>query len=270
MFIKLNRLKFNGLTGLTFIIMLFFFVFGSFSSLYGEEGEVKLTADRLIYDQDNKTITLTGNVRFTHKNTVLSGSRAVFDTETQKGKISGGVKIQQPDFTIEGIEMEVFYNEKTAILKGNVKMVSISDVSNTSGGSQEDFLSSGVTTLTCSLMTYNWLTRQGEAEGSIFIEQKDRRAYSEKAHYNGVLEIITLEDRVRFEQGSNNWVTCQKAYLDLRRETFMASGAVTGNFLIQEGLTGPEEDEIHQEDASKWEDKLNIPDLPFKERHLPD
>ncbi len=231
------------------------------------DDSVRLTAERLVYEQDKKIITMSGNVRFIYKNTTLSGENATFNTDTRIGVVEGNVRIYQPGTTIIGDKMTVYYNKKYADLTGNIKMVTIKDVTSSPGEKQDKMLS-GLTTLTCDKFSYNWLIMEGNATGNVFVEQKDRRAYSDKAHYSGVSELITMEDKVRFEQGSNNWVTCQKAYIDLQKETFMAVGGVTGNFIVQ-----TEEDKAKTKNAEKKEppknsDKIIVPELPYKERIL--
>lgn len=236
-------------------------------SITAADDNVRLTAERLVYEQDKKIITMSGNVRFIYKNTTLSGETATFNTDTRIGIVEGNVRIYQPGTTIVGDKMTVFYNKKTADLKGNVKMVTIKDVTSSPGEKQDKMLS-GLTTLTCDEFTYNWLIMEGKATGNVFVEQKDRRAYSDKAHYSGVSELITLEDKVRFEQGSNNWVTCQKAYIDLQKETFMAVGGVTGNFIVQTEEEKAKSKTEEKKAPPKNSDKIIIPELPYKERIL--
>ena len=246
-------------------VVLFLLAVGTHYSMAADDN-VRITAEKLVYEQDKKNITLLGNVRFIYKNTTLSGERANFNTASRVGIITGNVRIYQPGTTIVGDKMTVWYNKKTSELSGNVKIVTIRDVKNTPGEKQ-DMLASGLTTLTCKKFNYNWITREGKAQGDVFVEQKDRRAYAETAHYSGTSDLITLEDKVRFEQGSNNWVTCKKAYIDMRKETFMAVGGVTGNFLVQ-----TEEEKKKTKDTKKAPpsnaDKIIIPDLPFEERKL--
>lgn len=235
--------------------------------LSAEDYDVKLSADSLVYDQGKKTIIMTGNVRFLYQDTILSGARAIFNTTTQEGRISGNVRISQPGTTITGDEMLVFYKKKQAKLMRNVKIVTVKDLAN-SPGKKKDMLSSGVTTLTCKEMEYDWLLREGEARGDVTVEQKDRRAFADKAHYSGNAELITMEGRVKFEQGSNDWVTCQKAYLDMKKETFMGVGGVTGNFLVKGEKK--KDKEAEKKVSPLPADKLVIPDLPFKEKKSPE
>ncbi|MCD4785013.1 MAG: LPS export ABC transporter periplasmic protein LptC [Candidatus Eremiobacteraeota bacterium] len=235
-------------------------------SVPAQDSDVRLTADRLIYDEKAKKVTLEGNVRFLYKKTVLSGSLAYFNMKTRKGRIEGDVKIFQPGTTIVGDVMIVNYNENVAKLKGNVKLVTVRDLES-SPGERSEMLPSGVTTITCDSLVYSWLTREGTASTDVAVEQKNRRAYADKAHYSGSSDLITMEGRVRFEEGSNNWVTCKKAYIDLKKETFMAVGGVTGNFLVQEDK---KKEKTEKAQPSRPADKIILPDLPYSEKKLPE
>ena len=251
---------------LSFSISMMVF-FACSSTIKAADDSVRLTADRLVYEQDKKIITMSGNVRFMYKNTTLSGENATFNTDTRIGIVEGNVRIYQPGTTIVGDKMTVYYNKKYADLSGHIKMVTIKDVTSSPGEKQDKMLS-GLTTLTCDKFTYNWIIMEGKATGNVYVEQKDRRAYSDRAHYSGVAELITLEDKVRFEQGSNNWVTCQKAYIDLQKETFMAVGGVTGNFIVQTEEEKAKTKTQEKKAPPKNSDKIIIPELPYKERIL--
>jgi len=235
-------------------------------SVPAKDSDVRLTADRLVYDEKAKKVTLTGNVRFIYKKTVLSGNRAYFNIKTRKGRMEGDVRIFQPGTTIVGDVMMVQYNEQKAKIEGNVKLVTVRDLES-SPGERSEMLLSGVTTMTCESLDYNWLVREGTASGDVAVEQKNRRAYADKAHYSGSSDLITMEGRVRFEEGSNNWVTCEKAYIDLKKETFMAVGGVTGNFLVQEE---GQKEKSKKAAPPRPADKIILPDLPYIEKKLPE
>jgi lipopolysaccharide assembly outer membrane protein LptD (OstA) len=232
---------------------------------FAQDSEVRLNADRLVYDQAKKVITLEGNVRFNYKNTILSGDRANFNTATKKGKVEGNVRIYQPGTTLVGEVMTVDYAGTTAKLSGACQIVTVRDMSGAQG-SDKNKLESGLTTMNCDNLTYNWISREGLASGKVSVEQKNRRAYSDKARYSQPSDMITLEGNVRFEQGSNDWVTCDKAYIDMKKETFMATGGVTGNFLVK----GQEKKEEKKNIPETRGDKVLIPDLPFEEKKLPE
>ncbi|MCE1245423.1 MAG: LPS export ABC transporter periplasmic protein LptC [Firmicutes bacterium] len=248
-----------------FLLIAAAIIISASAPVFAQDSEVRLNADRLVYDQAKKVITLEGNVRFNYKNTILSGDRANFNTTTKKGKVEGNVRIYQPGTTLVGEVMTVDYAGTTAKLTGSVQIVTIRDMS-AAQGSDKEKLESGLTTMNCDNLTYNWITREGEANGKVKVEQKNRRAYSDKARYSQPSDLITLEGNVRFEQGSNDWVTCEKAYIDMKKETFMATGGVTGNFLVQ----GQEKKEEKKNIPEKPGDKVLIPDLPFEEKKLPE
>jgi len=253
-------LKFIWIFSFAFIILL---ISPGYSTL---KGEVRLKARQLIFSQQKEKIILKGDVRFYYKNAILAGDRAVFNTRSSIGKMEGNVRIYQPGTTITGDKMLIRYKNREAELLGDVRIVSVKDISSASPRVDEKMLLSGVTTLTCKSLKYLWVKREGWARGGITVSQKNRRAFADRAHYSGGSEIIVLEGKVRFEQGANNWVTCKKAIIDLRRETFMAVGGVTGNFLVEDQTTK----EKKPKKSERIPDMIILPKLPFEESSLPD
>jgi len=218
--------------------------------------EIRMTADRLSYDQSGRTVRLSGTVRFICEDITLSGENAIFNTRTKKGRIGGGVRITQPGTVITGESMTVDYNATVAEMSGGVIITTTKDLVRKIRAQG----STTPTTLMCKSLRYNWMTQEGAAAGPVTVIQMDKRAYADNAAYNGMAGIVTLTGNVRFEEGCNNWVDCKKAVLDLRNETFTALGSVTGNFLMDVS----EKDTDKKSAAGKQPDKLIIPELPYE------
>lgn len=261
-----NRLGFNKvLCRIALLCFCLGFIGQLESYAQDKSGEVRLNAKQFIYSQKKDEIILYGNVRFHYKGTVLSGQRAVFNTKTQEGKMTGGVRIYRPGTTVTGDAMKVDYGRQIANLTGDVRIVTVRDITKTPAN-KEGMLPSGVTAMTCRKLKYNWDKNEGFATKDVTVTQKDRRVFADKAHYNGKSDIITLTGRVRFEQGAHNWVTCKKAVIDMRRETFMAMGGVTGNFLVKELKQETGKDK----QPDKYPDKIVVPAPSYDKRKLPE
>ncbi len=238
---------------------------------YGQsdnQGQVRLSASQLVYDREKDQLILSGDVHFYYKDSILSGNRATFNTTTQVGSIEGKVRISQPGTTVTGHRMEVDYKSQKADIREDVKIVTVRDVT----GTGEDSLESGVTTITSDRMEYEWTRQQGTARGNVTVIQKDRRVHASQAYYDGGAEIITLSGKVRFEQGAGNWMTSEQAVIDLRRQTFMAKGAVTGTFIVddlKQDADGSKQDTASPKTPPRVPDKIVVPRPPFDDGGIP-
>jgi len=245
--------------GVLFIaVTVLFFSACLFNVTSAREYPLKVSADQLIYRQNQKKVIMVGNVRFDFRDTVMRAARAEFFTATRTAHLTGGVRLSQPGLTVTGNEMFVDYEKKSASLKGKVKLVS-------EMGRKKIEPATGVTTLNCDKLDYNWIDKIGRATGSVRITQANYRAYARQAHYDGANEVITLEGNVKIERSSNDWVMCSKAIFDLRTRTYIATGRVTGNFLVNvEEQTG--------KPVAPKKNKYKIPSgqLNFQEKKIPD
>jgi lipopolysaccharide export system protein LptA len=230
--------------------------------VFAQSQKVNLQADKMVYDQKKGEISLSGSVRFEHGETSLTGDRAIFNTNAKTGNIRGNVKITQPGTTITADNMSVFYDKSRAELKGNVNLTTKRNPLTTGSGQSTQ------TRITSQAMVYNWAGRTAEASGTVTVMQGNRRANSDNAVYNGITEIITMTGNVKFEQGSNDWVTAQKVVIDMKNDTFSASGGVSGTFYVEMS-----EDQKTVQPSLGTEmipDKLPSPDIEFKGQSVPE
>ncbi|MEW6280247.1 MAG: LptA/OstA family protein, partial [Candidatus Eremiobacterota bacterium] len=59
--------------------------------------ELKVTADRLDYDDAKNRVRLVGNVRLETHNAVMTAPYAEYNTDTQVAELSGGIRLVSPD-----------------------------------------------------------------------------------------------------------------------------------------------------------------------------
>jgi lipopolysaccharide export system protein LptA len=242
-----------------FIILLCLLGLSQTFVAFAQKREVNLNADRMVYDQKKGEISLFGNVRFIHGITSLTGERATFNTNAKTGHIRGNVKITQPETTITADKMSVFYDKNKAELSGGVNFVTGKNPLNTGGQIQQ-------TRITSQSMVYDWAVRSGEASGRVTVTQGNRRANGDRAHYNGISEIITMTGNVKFEQGSNHWVTAQQVVIDMKNDTFSASGGVSGTFYVE--VPDESKPDKTSEIVERIPDKLPSPDFEFKGQNV--
>lgn len=85
---------------------------------------VKMTADRLLYDDQTKISQLRGNVKITYGDSVITSRYATFHGDSKEAFFTGGVRLFRPGTTLTGDKMDVYYNEERAVIKENVRGVS--------------------------------------------------------------------------------------------------------------------------------------------------
>lgn len=211
----------------------------------GKDNPVHINADRMVYEAPRKLMHLEGHVHFDMKDTTLTTSSAEFNTETQVGTLTGGVKVTQPGSTISSDKMLIFYARRRAVLSGNVKLVTTQAHP---GGPPAAQASATPTVMRCREMEYFWEKHEGNAVGDVHVEQGDRQATADNAHYDETAKRVTLHGHVQFTQGGGNWLRAPVAYLDMQNQTFIAEGGVSAQLILNQpaptssgspGGTGP-------------------------------
>lgn len=186
--------------------------------------ELKLSADRLDYDDAHHRVRLVGSVRLETRDAVMTSPYAEYDTDTRVAEMSGGVKLVTPDATAVASRLTVYYPDHRAVLAGNVRMV-------TDKGPGKDRTPA---TMLADSIEYFWDRGLGNARGGIQVTQGERRIYADRASYQRDQGTIDLEGSVRFEQGKEGWLTADRARLNLDSETVSASGGVFARMLVDE------------------------------------
>jgi lipopolysaccharide assembly outer membrane protein LptD (OstA) len=189
--------------------------------------EIEIAAERMDYDQNKKLVRLIGKVKITSEEGVMTAPYAEYHTDTMIGEFQGGVKITQPGSTLVGNRMVVKYRENQVVLKGNVRLV-------TTRAPGPDKTPSGLpTTLVCDELEYNLLTEEGEARGSVRVRQGERRAFSDRARYSRPKQVVVMEGNVRFERGQGDWLSSDRATMNMATNIVEAEGQVFGKFQVE-------------------------------------
>jgi len=214
--------------------------------------EVRMEADRFIFDDKHHKVRLIGNVKFTHKDTIMTAPHAEYDTQTQIADFTGGVKITQPETTVTGGIMTVYYKERRAVLSNGVKIVTTRQPKKVSEEKVKEELAKAPTVMICDNLDFFWVKKEATATGNVKVTSGKNRAFCDHAFYSDRAQRITLTGNVRFERGDNDWMTCEEAILNLDEETFVAQGNVEGRFEVKE-----EKGEAAEEGGGIGEDRLD-------------
>lgn len=186
--------------------------------------ELKLSADRLDYDDAHHRVRLVGSVRLETPDATMTSPYAEYDTDTRVAELSGGVKLVTPDATAVASRLTVYYPDHRAVLSGNVRLV-------TDRGPGQSHTPA---TMLADSLEYFWDRGLGNARGGIQVTQGERRVYADRATYQRDQGTVDLEGSVRFEQGKDGWLTADRARLNLESETIQASGGVFARMLVDE------------------------------------
>ena len=80
---------------------------------------VELVADTIDYDSKQGVINATGTVRITQGQAVITGAKAEYNTNSQEGRITGGVKAVNQDATLTAAEVQTYKNNNYLIAIGD-------------------------------------------------------------------------------------------------------------------------------------------------------
>lgn len=193
-----------------------------------------MSADRLLYDDKTKISRLRGNVKITYGTAVVTSKYAVFHSDKKEAFFTGGVILRRPQTVIKGSKMDVFYNEKRAVVSENVRAVSYQKQEKSPGKKTSSPEDESPIIMTCKTAEYLWGTEDAYVDGNVKIWKNDKRAYADHGHYSQPMGTVVLTDNVRFEQGPDNWMSCPEAVFDINAETFAAKGGVKAEVDVPE------------------------------------
>jgi len=204
--------------------------------------EIKVKCDSFQMDDKKKELTMK-NCTITGKDIVVSAPFAKYKLKDQTGTFTGGVRAVNKDTVITSERMQLLYVQKEVILEGNAVLTTIrTDEKNTKG----KYI------LKCAKFDYFWEKEEGTATGNVHIIQNEGQAFCDLVYYTKKSSLAHMIGNVRFLKKTGDWVTCQEAWIDLAKETFLADKDVEGRFYIQkskqdtkpQGTTAPQLKEI--------------------------
>ncbi|MGC8862348.1 MAG: LPS export ABC transporter periplasmic protein LptC [Armatimonadota bacterium] len=152
---------------------------------------------RAVWGSENK-ILLTGGVRFTHGDTVLTCDEVQYDRDTNVAVSPGKVRITDPNCDITGDRGTAYFKKRIGVVEGNVTLLvkprPEEEKPSDDRGSAESIRAklAKPTMVTCQKLEYNYRTKVATASGGVFLKQEKRSASAQKLVYDEKNEIITL------------------------------------------------------------------------------
>jgi len=178
---------------------------------------VNVQADKTRYKWGNPEIAiLTGNVKITQGDTVLTADKIEYNNseDVQTAVATGKLKIVDPETEITGDRGTAYFNEKRAVIQGNVTVVAKPKPEpDQKGGSTLRSERREKVVITCDTIEYFYKKKEAVATGNLKIVQKDRTLTAAKAFYQVRPELLTLTGPVKGK--------------DSKGQTFSAPGPVT-------------------------------------------
>ena len=192
------------------------------------ERTLQLSSDRGDYDEDQKLVRLIGNVKLTYGDVVMYSSFAKYHTDTQIAEFQGEIRLEQPGTTMTAQGLRVYYAQKRAVLRGQVRVVS-----ERLPGTKEKAEGPSVPAyLEAQELEYYWEKGLGQAQGQIEFRQGEKRLFADRATYDRQANKVELLDNVRLERGQGDWLASNKVSVDLTTNDIEASGQVMGRFVV--------------------------------------
>lgn len=192
--------------------------------------EVQMHSKKLDFDEKRKKVRLIGDVKITSEAYTMTAPYAEFYTDKKIGEFQGGVKITGEDTTVTAKRMQVNYPDQRAVLRGAVQLTSQRGAGAEPGAP---------TVMTSDELEYQWGRGTGIARGSVKVRQANRRAFSDRATYYRDQQLVLLEGNVRVERGDGDWITSQRARMNLANNTVEADGGVTARTILHEATPKP-------------------------------
>jgi len=178
---------------------------------------VDVRADKWQYKWGNSDIAvLSGNVKITQGDTVLTADRIEYNQkeDVQTAVAAGRIKIADPQTEITGDKGTAFFNERRAVIEGNVKVVvNPKPKAEAKDGKTLRSEFRERTVITCETIEYNYRDKEARASGNLQVVQKDRVLTARQAGYQAKKDLVILSGEVKAR--------------DSKGQTFSAPGPVT-------------------------------------------
>ncbi len=186
--------------------------------------DIQFSADQVDYDEQAQRIRLIGDVVIISDGVTLEAPYAEYNTEKESADFQGGVKLVGESTTATGREMQVYYPETRAVLKGAVRIVTEQGM----GADQGE-----PTVILTERLEYDWEKEEGVATGGVKMRQGLRRAFSDRAEIYQQKNEVWLIGNVRIEQPDGDWLTAQRAVYDTETQNVRADGRVVARTRLQ-------------------------------------
>ncbi len=186
--------------------------------------QAEVTADTIDFDETRGEVRLLGNVRLVYGDMTITSAFAQYSTQAKEANLQGQVKVVDGDYVLTGNQMTAWFGNSLAQMRGQARMVFTRPLA----GADK-------TILEADAISYNWQNKVAQVQGKVCVVQNGRRAYADSAEYDETAKTIALKGNVRFEQGKDEWLMCQRVVIDLAKRKVAAEGQVTARLVIGAG-----------------------------------
>lgn len=176
----------------------------------GEDYE--MVADRIEYDDRNSIATGTGHLHFSNPDTTIVGDLLVVDFDQKKAVLTGNVKL-----TSHGKETEEKTDEELPLKEQYRKKKTV---------------------VTCDKLEYWYKEKRAVATGNLQFEQGDRHGTARTATYLEIDDVLLLEGDVQVTNKKGETAKAPQVVIDNKKDTMTADQGVEITFFVEEEEQG--------------------------------
>lgn len=186
------------------VFLIVFLLTGTFS--FGQEkkqkSKITVSADNtsIPWGENNKNITLRGNVSIIHEDIKILSAYVIFNQETKYAQSPGKVTVNSKKTYFTSDKGEADFKKKICNAKGNIKgYIKKENINEIKNKTKKDNIKKEITeniNFECDEAEYNYRTKILNAKGNIKITEKDRIITCNELKYDSNEEIFYLNGNV--------------------------------------------------------------------------
>ncbi len=190
---------------------------------------------------DEDKVVLTGNVKFTHGDTVLTCDHVEYDRRANIAVCPGKVTITNPDCDITGDKGTAYFKKRIGVVEGSVTMLvkpkPEKETASSGEGSSESIRAklSKPTIVTCQKLEYNYRNKIASATGGVSLKQEKRSARPDKLIYDEKNELLTLLGDVKgVDEDGQTFSAPEKVVISIKKGAeWMEAQQGSGTFKVE-------------------------------------
>lgn len=197
--------------------------------------EVRVRGDAWRYNQASQTHVYTGHVVVTHGDTTLEADRIAYNEAANTATVLGRIRVENPRHRMEGDSATVDFNAHAIVLRGE-KRVNI--VALPGPDAPKHGLRSRINepvTMECRAITYNYRTRNADAEGPLTATRGGQVITGDAATWSAADEVMTIRGNVRGRDEKNQTFDAPSVRVSLAEGAeWMEASDVRATFFVKE------------------------------------
>lgn len=193
---------------------------------------VNQEADQLEYDDKKKVMHLTGHVKLTQGETILSADEATYYLDTEEAEALGSLTLTRPNGTLTGHHLHLYYREQRALFDRGVTLIHLPGKN--SPVHENEIIDKNPVKITGWQLEYRWQEKVAVAQGNVELIQGDRKAYADHAVYSEPLDRLEMDGHVRLIRPPKDQLECDHLVYVLATNQAFAQGHVRGKFWVRQ------------------------------------